>query len=237
MFIALEGIDGAGKSTQAAMLEDWLTNGGDKPSSTWGPHSTLLTKWNSSPLIKPALKEAKKQRALTPTMFALLEAADLADRWDREISPALIDGRTVIADRWVYTAFARGMARGLDAAWLRSVYSFVPKPDLCFYLELPVEEALNRIARYRPVKFYEAGMDIGFSENHVESFLEFQQLGRAAYSSIGLVEKCFVVIDATVSTEALQEIIRAAVAEYAKSVFTVQGGDFLLADNQTFTQV
>ena len=120
MLIAIEGIDGSGKSTQANLLVEWLEAFAVQ---AWmqGP---LLTKWNSSPIVKPHgpnIWRSKRQR-LMPTTFALLEAADLADRHEQEIVPALRDGRVVVADRWVHTAFARGRGRGLDAAWLRGVY-------------------------------------------------------------------------------------------------------------------
>lgn len=187
MLLALEGIDGAGKSTQAELLLDWLGRDG---------RAIYQTRWNSSTLVKPAMKHGKKERILTSTTFALLEAADLADRYDREIVPALKAGRVVVADRWVYTAFARGMGRGLDAAWLRGVYSFVPAPDLCFYLTLPVDVAMQRILKDRNLKHYEAGMDQGLSENLEDSFREFQTVAAATYNGLQMADQCFVPVDA-----------------------------------------
>jgi dTMP kinase len=204
VLIALEGIDGAGKSTQAKLLLDWLEVSG---------RPTYLTKWNSSPLVKPAAKEAKKRRLLTPTIFALLEAADLADRYEHDIALQLSLGRVVVADRWVYTAFARGKARNLDAAWLRGVYAFAPKPDLCFYLRLPADVALDRILKQRQVKYYEAGMDLKISDDPAASFLEFQSDAIAAYNALEMVEE-FTIIDALSSVDEQHCAIIAAIAEY-----------------------
>jgi dTMP kinase len=206
MLLAFEGVDGAGKSTQADLLFTRLQNS--------QAHLPFLTKWNSSTVVKHATKHGKKDRTLTPTTFALLEAADLADRYDREITPALAAGRHVIADRWVYTAFARGMARGRDAAWLRGIYSFAPKPDLCFYLALPADVALDRILKTRALKHYEAGMDIGLSDELEQSFLEFQGIAIAAYNGMQLAEHPFIVIDAQSSIEEQHEAITLAVRNF-----------------------
>jgi dTMP kinase len=213
MLLAFEGIDGSGKSTQADLLFTWLAKAlgfGHSP----GALRPFLTKWNSSPVVKHATKHGKKARTLTPTTFALLEAADLADRYDREIKPILEGGCTVIADRWAYTAFARGMARGLDAAWLRGIYSFAPKPDLCFYLALPADVALARILKTRALKHYEAGLDVTEVEDPDESFLEFQGHAIAAYNGMQLAEKPFIVIDAQTSIEDQHEAITLAVQNF-----------------------
>jgi dTMP kinase len=199
VLIAIEGIDGAGKSTQARMLMNWQSRRTE-------PHA-FLTKWNSSTLIKHAAKKAKKARILTPTTFALLEAADLADRYDRAIKPALEAGRIVVADRWVYTAFARGMGRHLDAAWLRGIYSFAPRPDVCFYLALRPQVALERIQKARFVKHYEAGMDVTAMKDPAVSFLEFQATAIAAYNGMQLAEQMYIVIDAEISAAEQHDII------------------------------
>lgn len=220
MLIAIEGIDGAGKSTQARLLVEWLdeNNFGERVRFQEINPPTLLTKWNSSPIVKAAAKLGKKQQQLKPLTFALLEAADLADRYEREILPALAAGAAVVADRWIHTAFARGMGRATDAEWLRQIYSFAPKPNLCFLLDLPVEDALDRILNERKLKYYEAGMDVTGIEDPAESFLEFQSAGQAAYNAVQADEHCFHVIDAALPVQEQQESIRAAVEQALKSV-------------------
>ena len=202
---AIEGIDGAGKSTQAQMLVEALK-------AVVLP-KVFLTKWNSSPVVEHAAKKAKRHRLLTPHTFALLEAADLADRQQRIIEPELRAGNIVVADRWVYTAFARGGARGLQASWLRGMYSFAIKPDICFYLKVPVEVALDRILKERQLKHYEAGMDTGLHEDPAASFREFQGSGCGIYNGLQMLDPWAVVIDGELPVEDQHLLIRHLVME------------------------
>ena len=107
--------------------------------------------------------------------FSLLHATDFADRLLYNIIPPLKAGMIVLADRYTYTAFARDAARGVDRRWVRELYSFAAKPDLCVYFRVPIEVSTDRLlARRVKLKFYEAGMDMGWSTNLVESFKIFQ---------------------------------------------------------------
>ena len=117
----------------------------------------------------------KKKNSLTPTTFSLLHATDFADRLLYNIVPPLKAGMIVIADRYAYTAFARDVARGVDRAWVRDLYSFAVRPDLALYFRVPIDVSLDRLmARRMKLKFYEAGMDMGWSLNAQESFRIFQ---------------------------------------------------------------
>ena len=81
----------------------------------------------------------------------------------------------VLADRYAYTAFARDATRGVDRQWVRELYSFAVKPDLALYFRVPIDVSVDRLlARRVKLKFYEAGMDLGWSTNPVESFRLFQ---------------------------------------------------------------
>jgi dTMP kinase len=162
----VEGIDGSGKTTQLGLLAKWLTAEG---------HRVFLTEWNSSVLVKAATKTGKKKNALTPMTFSLLHATDFADRLLYKIIPPLKAGMIVLADRYAYTAFARDATRGVDRQWVRELYSFAVKPDLVLYFRVPIDVSLDRLmARRVKLKFYEAGMDMGWSNNPVESFRLFQ---------------------------------------------------------------
>ena len=110
--IVVEGTDGSGKSTQLYLLKRWLEIGG---------YRLHFTEWNSSPLVKSATRRGKQKRLLTPTTFSLLHAADFADRCERQIMPLLQGDYLVLADRYVYTAFARDAARGCSHRWLRNL--------------------------------------------------------------------------------------------------------------------
>ena len=162
----VEGIDGSGKTTQLALLAKWLSAAG---------HPVFQTEWNSSALVKAATKTGKKKNALTPMTFSLLHATDFADRLLYNVIPPLKAGMIVLADRYTYTAFARDAARGVDRRWVRELYSFAVKPDLAVYFRVPIEVSVDRLlARRVKLKFYEAGMDMGWSTNEVESFGIFQ---------------------------------------------------------------
>ena len=101
--IIVEGIDGSGKSTQLSLLQKWLES---------KEYKVFFTEWNSSELVKDTTKRGKKSKSLTPTTFSLLHATDFASRFYHEILPPLKAGMLVLADRYVYTAFARDAVRG-----------------------------------------------------------------------------------------------------------------------------
>jgi dTMP kinase len=162
----VEGIDGSGKTTQLGLLAKWLSAAG---------HPVFQTEWNSSALVKAATKAGKKKNALTPMTFSLLHATDFADRLLYNIIPPLKAGMIVLADRYTYTAFARDAARGVDRRWVRELYSFAVKPDLAVYFKTPIEVSIDRLlARGVEVRFYEAGLHIGWSKSSLESIRIFQ---------------------------------------------------------------
>src|SRR5579864_6833602 len=197
--IVVEGIDGSGKSTQIALLSQWLRLRG---------FAVAFSEWNSSPLVKETTRRGKKKEMFTPTSFSLIHATDFADRMERYILPLLKAGAVVCADRYAYTAFARDMVRGVDPAWVRNLYRFAIKPNLAFYFKVPLEVALGRILGGRnALKYYEAGMDLELSRNMEESFRIFQ--GRILVEYEAMIEEMgFHVIDATKSIEAQQREMR-----------------------------
>ena len=163
--VCVEGIDGSGKSTQLALLRDWLKASGK---------DVIYTEWNSSPLISQTTKLAKKKNMLSPRTFSLLHAVDFADRLKQVIAPALQAGFIGLADRYAFTAFARDVARGVDPKWVRQVYDFAIRPDLTIYFDIDPKTSMERICFNRTPKFYEAGMDLKLSNDPFESYLIFQ---------------------------------------------------------------
>ena len=132
----VEGIDGSGKSTQLMLLHQWLRGGG---------HGVVYSEWNSSPLVSDTTRRGKKKRMLTPATFSLIHATDFADRVEHNIIPLLKAGAIVLCDRYIYTAFARDVARGMDANWIRELYSFAVRPTVAFYFRVPLEVAMSRL--------------------------------------------------------------------------------------------
>ncbi len=202
--LVVEGIDGSGKTTQLALLAKWLEAAG---------HPVFVTEWNSSSLVKAATKAGKKKTALTPMTFSLLHATDFADRLLYSIIPPLKAGMTVLADRYAYTAFARDVARGVERQWVRDLYGFAVRPDLTLYFRVPVDVALDRLlARRTKLKFYEAGMDMGWSTDVNESFRIFQGKVLAEYDLIA-GEFGLHPIDATGTITDQQRLVRELVSE------------------------
>jgi len=172
--IIVEGIDGSGKSTQLLLLHKWLESKG---------HKVFFTEWNSSQLVKETTKRGKKNKSLTPTTFSLLHATDFASRLYHEILPPLKAGMIVLADRYMYTAFARDVARGVSPEWIRKLYSFAITPDMAFYFKVPIEVAISRLlgGTRGQFKYYEAGMDMNLNQDVTESFRIFQSSILAQY--------------------------------------------------------
>ena len=174
----------------------------------------VVTEWNSSALVKAATKTGKKKNTLTPMTFSLLHATDFADRLLYNIIPPLKAGMIVLADRYAYTAFARDSARGVDRQWVRELYSFAVKPDLAVYFRVPIDTSVDRLlARRVKLKFYEAGMDMGWSSSLVDSFRLFQ--GKVLDEYDRLVEEFDLsVVDATGSITEQQRTYRKLVSQH-----------------------
>jgi dTMP kinase len=215
--IAFEGLDGSGKSTQIELLHKWLEHAG---------FGILLTKANESALVGPVIRRARKERLLRPATACLLQAADLAERLYQDILPALDDGRLVLMDRYIYTAMARGVARGQGRDWLAALYHLAPPPDLCFYLRLPVESALERILSRRQPRYHESGMDLRLSDDPVESFRLFQGRIAAEYEAL-VQDHDMEVIDATQPIQKQQDKLRRSVRAI---IHTKMGGHIGLKD-------
>jgi dTMP kinase len=145
--------------------------------------------------------------------FSLLHATDFADRLLYKIIPPLKAGMIVLADRYAYTAFARDATRGVDRQWVRELYSFAVRPDVALYFRVPIDVSVDRLlARRVKLKFYEAGMDLGWSSNPVESFRLFQGKVLDEYDQL-VKEFGMEVVDAVGSITAQQRVVRALVAQ------------------------
>ena len=198
----VEGVDGSGKSTQLTLLAQWLRSEG---------FLVIYSEWNSSPIVSATTSRGKKRRLLTPLTFSLIHATDFSDRVEREIVPSLKAGAIVLADRYVYTAFARDVARGIDPQWVRSLYRFAPVPTIAFYFRTPLEVALHRILSGRPkLKFYEAGMDLAFHPDPSESYRIFQSRILVEYEKL-VQEYELHVMDAVKPVEVQQRLLRATI--------------------------
>jgi len=202
--IAVEGLDGSGKSTQIYLLKRWLELQGSK---------VYFSEWNSSELVKAATSKGKKRELLTPTTFSLIHATDFADRYERLLLPLLRAGYLVLCDRYIFTAFARDIVRGCPPEWVRGIYNFAALPDLTFFFKADLEVSLQRILDGRPqLKYFEAGMDLNLSSDPYESFRIFQ--GRMLQQYLAMAgEFNFLIIDANQLVEAQQAAVRQLISK------------------------
>jgi dTMP kinase len=202
--IAVEGLDGSGKSTQIYLLKRWLEQQQLK---------VYFSEWNSSEIVKAATSKGKKRELLTPTTFSLIHATDFADRYERHLVPLLRAGYLVLCDRYIFTAFARDVVRGCPPEWVRGIYNFAAHPDLTFFFKADLEVSLQRILDGRPqLKYFEAGMDLRLSTDPYESFRIFQGRMLEQYLAMS-TEFNFIVLDANQLIEAQQATVRELVSQ------------------------
>jgi len=199
--IAVEGLDGSGKSTQIYLLRRWLQVQGLK---------VYFSEWNSSELVKAATSKGKKRELLTPTTFSLIHATDF---YERHLAPLLRAGYLVLCDRYIFTAFARDVVRGCPPEWVRGIYDFAALPDLTFFFKADLEISLQRILDGRPqLKYFEAGLDLRLSSDPYESFRIFQGQILEQYLALS-TEFNFLVVDANRLVEAQQSVVRELIAQ------------------------
>ncbi len=139
LFIVIEGLDGAGKTTHSKALQKTLKSKGLK--------ALLTTEPSSSPVGRFVRATLLQRRKVDPETEALMFAADRYTHLKDEIVPALESGKHVISDRYVYASIAYQGAQGLDTKWIREINRFARRPDLGIYLDVPAEIGLGRIER------------------------------------------------------------------------------------------
>jgi dTMP kinase len=197
--IVVEGADGSGRSTQIAMLMEWLEGSG---------HATVQVGLKRSTLVSEELEQAQQGNILSRTTLSLFYATDFADQLENVILPSLKSGFIVLADRYIYTLMARDMVRGMDEAWLKNLYGVALEPDAVFYLNVPPEELVQRnFAKNTGLDYWESGMDLGFSRDMFDSFMKYQtgvqQIFRRLQATYG-----FTIVDGLRSAEAISAELR-----------------------------
>lgn len=204
VLIVFEGIDGAGKTTQAKKLTDWLKDRG---------YPTKFTKWNSSEIVSKAIQKAKDERAMTPMLYSLLHACDLLMRYKEDIHPALEEDRIVVADRYVYTSYVRDKLRGVDTSVLDRIYSGLRAPDILFHCVLPIRLAFERILHgKKDIHYYAAGMDIGYSPSKEESLVKYSAAMDREYKAVLKQAEDVYPLDMAQSIEEIFQTVRKALA-------------------------
>lgn len=199
--IVIEGTDGVGRSTQIALLKEWLEQKG---------HAVLDTGLSRSGLVGKGIKRAKEGHTLGRITLTLFYGTDFADRLEHEIVPALRAGFIVLTDRYIFSLIARAIVRGLDPLWVRSVYSFAIKPDAVFYMHIGVDDLIPRVVFSRGFDYWESGMDVYSTEDMYESFRRYQTSLLEQFDRLAEEYK-FKVIDATPEPRKIFEKLKAGI--------------------------
>lgn len=201
MFITFEGIDGVGKSTQLDLLQSWLEGRGREVIRTLEPGGTELGQE-----IRHLLLHRKGDVAARAE--ALLYAADRAHHVATKIRPALADGKVVLSDRYFDSSVAyQGAARELDVTEVRNISLWAVDnliPDLTVLLDLDAHAAILRRNK------------TGTEPDRLErEKVDFFERARSQYLELAK-ESRFLVVDATLSIDEIQDQIRARVLTMEK---------------------
>ena len=196
--IVIEGTDHVGRSTQVEQLKPWLEVEG---------YGVVSTRWTRSALLFETISEAKAGNRLNATTFALLYAADFADRLENEIIPALRAGLVVLADRYMYTAWARNKLMGADPMWSRSLFGFALVPDLVLYLKVDVASLIPRALEGKGMDYWESGMHLAYGADLFESFCNYQRRLIREFNALAK-EFSFTTIDGRRPPEYIQKKLR-----------------------------
>lgn len=204
VLITIEGTDGVGRTTQTTMLREWLELQG---------YGVVETGWTRSRLVGRAISEAKELRMLNRFTYSLLYAADFAERLEKEILPALRSGFVVLADRYVFTAFARDVVRGADRQWARDLFGFAPVPHLVLYLRISVPALIQRMISRGQIDYFESGMDLALGDDPYDSFKKYQTLLICEYNKMAQ-EFGFHTVNAKPRPQNIQKRLRQIVSEF-----------------------
>jgi len=192
MFIALEGVEGSGKSTLSKALAKKIKESTNK--------EVVLTREPGGTIIGKEIRKLLLERrdiSLSSLSETFLFAADRAEHVSSLIAPALKSDKFVITDRYFYSTLAyQGYARGIDLELLKNICELAIqglKPEITFLLDLPVEQGLKR-AKSREENW----------TKFEEEKLEFHKKVRAGFLELSK-ENNFVIIDAGLKPEEMLE--------------------------------
>jgi dTMP kinase len=196
--IVLEGTDGVGRSTQIALLHEWVESKG---------YAVQATGLKRSELAGRGIKEAMRGHTLGNLTTNLFYATDMVDRLEKVIIPALRAGFVVLTDRYIYSIIARAMVRGIDPTWLRDVFGFALVPDAVFYLHADLPHLIPRVLNVRRFDYWESGKDFLANRDYYDAFVEYQTRLLAQFEAIA-EEYDFNRIDATQSIRTVFQVLK-----------------------------
>lgn len=188
-FIVLDGPDGSGTTTHAALLAEALRARGERVVLTAEPTPGPIGQW-----IRSQLRDGL---SLPPSAIQLMFCADRAQHVEDVIRPALGRGETVISDRYSASTVAYGAALGLDADWLRSVNTFFIQPSHHLFLLPPLDVCMQRMQKRGETDAFEKR--------------DLQELVHAAYRQIAASDAGIHIVDSSGEKDLVSQAIAALI--------------------------
>jgi dTMP kinase len=205
--IVLEGSDGSGRSTQIALITEYLESQGFAVQTMGLRRSSLLAR---------DIDQLIAENTVTRLTLALMYAADFYDQLENRIIPALRSGMVVLADRYIFTLIARGVVRGLRREYLQGIYEKALQPDLTFWLDVGPEVAFERLfKKSQAISFWEAGRDMSLSSDLYQSFIRYQNMVRKEFDALSR-RHGFLRMDGELSVAKVNAELRKRIAGYLK---------------------
>jgi len=202
--IVIEGMDGSGRSTQIALLQEWLESEG------FAVQTSGLRRSN---LVGRDIDELLAKNAVTRLTLSLMYATDFFDQIEHRILPALRSGTVVLADRFIFTLVARGVVRGINRDYLNGLYAMALRPHLTFWLNVRPETAFAReFKKAQAISYWEAGRDMSLSHDLYWSFIRYQTMIKREFEVMAK-KYAFLELDGEASVSAVNKLLRQRIGE------------------------
>lgn len=202
--IVIEGMDGSGRSTQIALLQEWLESEG---------FAVQTSGLRRSALVGADIDQLLAKNAVTRLTLSLMYATDFFDQLEHRIVPALKSGAVVLADRYIFTLIARGVVRGINRDYLAGLYAMALRPHLTFWLNVRPETAFGReFRKAQAISYWEAGRDMSLSHDLYWSFIRYQTMIKREFETMAKRYN-FLELDGEASVPAVNKLLRQRIAE------------------------
>jgi len=202
--VVIEGMDGSGRSTQIALLQEWLESEG------FAVQTSGLRRSN---LVGRDIDELLAKNAVTRLTLALMYATDFFDQVEHRILPALRSGTVVLADRFIFTLIARGVVRGINRDYMSGLYAMALRPHLTFWLNVRPETAFGReFKKAQAISYWEAGRDMSLSHDLYWSFIRYQTMIKREFEVMAK-KNSFIELDGEASVSAVNKQLRQRIGE------------------------
>lgn len=201
--IVIEGTDGSGRSTQIALLTEWLESEG---------FAVQTMGLRRSALVSEDIDALLAENTVTRLTLALMYSTDFFDQLEWRILPALRSGLIVLADRYIFTLIARAAVRGISRDYLHGVYETALKPDLTFWLNVRPEVAFDReFKKLRTISYWESGRDMSLSNDLFQSFIRYQSMVKHEFEYLSR-RHSFAELDGEASVSEVNKHLRKQIA-------------------------